>query len=191
VTASPHQVSKSALRRLEIITALVKPETCPRLHAQFKRKRVELIRLIARQGGIGPRTVYSYLKKFNLGGIAALASSPRSDRGWPRRLNLAACDLLLKYALYTSRGLEPSVAEIWRAYNSEMEWRLAHKNAVLTDEFTRAKYRLMLLDGRLKNDAQLPAISYETARYWLGHISDLASFRETSASIQKSLKTGV
>jgi hypothetical protein len=192
VTASPHQVSKVALRRLAIIEALVKPETYPRLHAQFKRKRVELVRLIARQAGIGQRTVYHYLERYNRRGIEGLADSPRIDRGRPRALNMAACNLLLKFALPTSRGyLEPSVAEIWRAYNAELEYRLAHKNTVLNDEFSKAKYRLML-DGcsRLKDDAQLPAISYETARYWLGHIADLASFQETNASIQKSVKIG-
>ena len=81
MTASPHQVSKVALRRLAIIMALVKPETYPRLHAQFKRKRVELIRLIARQAGIGQRTVYNYLERYNRRGSMRSPTIPEVTAG--------------------------------------------------------------------------------------------------------------
>jgi hypothetical protein len=156
-------------KRLAVIEALVKPETFPRLHAQFKGHRVALIQLLAHQNGIAARTVYHYLARYKRGGIDALRDSARSDRGRPRRLNAAAAQFLLTLALPRTGGYcEPSVADIFRAYENEAAWRLAHKGQKLTPEFEAHKYRAWMdAEGRLKAEAYLPKVGYSTLRFWL------------------------
>ncbi len=186
------QVSQSALRRLDAIIALVEPDKFPRLHAQFagRGKRLELIRLLARQAGISQRTLYWRLSRFKEGGVEALAPA-RLDRGRPRQINQAAAEFLLNIALPVRRGLrEPSITEIWDAYCAEREWRQAHAGRPLDGEFERHKYKRWLdRNGKLRPDAQMPKTCHTTVRTWLHRISDLARLfgsRDVNLKIRKS-----
>ncbi len=141
-----------AERRYRVIEPLVTPERFRGLWAQAKGRRGALIALLAREHKTAARTIYHWLKAFDGGGLPALVTRDRSDRGKPRVMTSAALDFLLAAAL-PKPGVygEMSVQEIWRAYEEERARRAAHD------------------EGK----AALPAVSYRTMATWYGRIPEV------------------
>lgn len=158
-----------AERRFRVIHPLVTPGEFQRLHAQFKGKRPELIRLIGQQWGIAERTIYHWLKAWKRGGVEALCKKTRSDCGKPQRLSAAAIDFLLASAVPgPNTDGERSIREIHLAYLRERDLRRAQSD-------------------RFKSDQQLPKVSYETVRVWLSDIPNLARAKKAA---QQSIASG-
>jgi transposase len=161
-----------AERRFRVIEPLIRPERYAALWAQYKRKGT-LIAVLAKENNTKPRTVYHWLKAYRDGGLPALVDKDRSDKGRPRAFNNAALDFLLAAALPRKGAYgELSIAEIFRAYNEERAWRLAHAGKPL-DEFGIRKYARYLDGDKLSAAAQLPAASYETFRAWFDRIPEV------------------
>ncbi|MCE5311376.1 MAG: hypothetical protein LLG20_27370, partial [Acidobacteriales bacterium] len=162
-----------AEKRYRIIEPLVAPERHRRLWIAHGERSGALITFLAQQHQVAMRTIYAWLKAFKDGGLPALVTKDRVDRGRPRVFNRAALAFLLAASL-PKKGCygNLSVREIYRAYKEERAWRAAHAATPL-GEFGRAKYAGWLDDaGRLRSDAQLPEASYETFRAWASKIPD-------------------
>lgn len=162
-----------AERRYTIIEPLVAPERHRKLWAAHSERSGAVIAFLARQHQVSVRSIYAWLKSFKDGGLPALVTKDRVDRGRPRVFNQAALAFLLAASL-PKKGCygNLSIREIYRAYIEERAWRAAHAATPL-EEFGKAKYAGWLDEaGCLKPDAQLPEASYETFRAWAGKIPD-------------------
>ena len=162
-----------AERRFGVIEPLIHPERYPLLQVQYPTKGA-LIGYLSLAHQAKPRTIYHWLTAWKAGGIAALVSKDRSDKGMSRVLNSAAKDFLLAAAM-PRKGVYGvlSVREMWRAYEEERAWRGSHAGRAM-GEFELQKYaRYLDEDGRLRETAQLPRCSYETFRVWFGRIPEM------------------
>ncbi|KKL21472.1 hypothetical protein LCGC14_2445100, partial [marine sediment metagenome] len=90
---------EEAERRFRVIEPLVAPERHRALWLQCGERKGALIALLAGQHQTKPRTIYNWLKAWNSGGLPALVSKDRADKGRPRAFNDAALDFILAAAL--------------------------------------------------------------------------------------------
>jgi hypothetical protein len=165
---------QQAERRFGVIEPLVQPERFRGLWAQCRNRKGALIAMLAREQKTKPRTIYHWLKAWKDGGLQALVTRERRDKGKPKALNAAALDFLLAAALPRQGAYgELSVAEIYRAYGEERAWRAAHNGKPLGDFELRKYSRYLDGDGRLAPTAQLPHASYETFRTWFDRIPEV------------------
>jgi len=141
---------KEAERRYRIIEPLVEPGRFAGLWAQAGGGRLAAVGYLARQHQIGERTIYRWLKGFEGGGLPALVTRDRADKGRPRVMTPAALDWLLAAAL-PKPGVygELSAKEIYRAYQEERVWRAGH------------------------GGVELPVVSYRTLCEWAGRIPEV------------------
>lgn len=163
-----------AERRYQVIEALVCPDRHRGIWAQSKGRKTQVVEFLAKHHKTKTRTIYNWLKAWKAGGLPALVTKRRADKGKPRAFNDAALDFILAAALPRKGAYGAlSVSEIHRAYNEERAWRAAHANDSLS-EFDRRKYARYLTDRlRLRPEAQLPEASYETFRVWFQRIPDV------------------
>jgi hypothetical protein len=167
-----------ASRRFSAIAPFATPAEFPLVSAQFKGRRVLLARTLAQQAGRSQSTIYKWRRLWRDGGLAALEPRKRSDRNQPRRLNPAGAEFLLRIMLSCPQTgcLRPTAASVYRAYVMEAAWRSANVGERL-GEFAIRKYGPWADSaGRLSPDAVLPNITYETGRYWLRKLPELARF---------------
>ncbi len=165
---------EEAERRFRVIEPLVAPDKHRGLWLQCGDLKGKLVELLGEQHKTKPRTIYHWLKAWRDGGLPALVSRDRADKGRPRAFNDAALDFILAAAL-PRQGMygELSVREIHRAYEEERAWRASHADKPL-GEFELRKYARYIDDsGRLRAEAQLPGASYETFRVWFSKIPDV------------------
>jgi len=163
-----------AERRYRIIELLVTPDKYAGIWLQHAHSRGAVVAWLAQQHDVAPRTLYHWLRAWKVGGLPALVSRTRTDKGRPRSFNNAALDFILAAAL-PRPGLYGtlSVREIFRAYREEQTWRAAHAHSRL-GEFELRKYaRYLDGHGRLTEQAQLPEACYETFRSWFSKIPDV------------------
>lgn len=163
-----------AARRFGAIEPIVTPRKFELLQVQCPT-RGQLVEYLCAEHKVRPRTLYNWLTAWRRGGLPALVSRDRSDKGRPRAMTPAAFDFLLAAAM-PQRGVYGvlSVAEIFRAYEEERVWRAAHANKPM-DDFGRSKYaRYLDEDGRLRESAQLPPVSCKTFRTWFNRIPEVA-----------------
>jgi hypothetical protein len=158
--------------RYRSIEPLIRPGDFGAMWEQCKGRKTDMVGLIARQSAATPRTVYSWLKAWNVVGLSGLVGKDRSDKGLSRKLNKAAEDYLLAALLPGRNYGELSIKEAFRAYNEERLWRVG-KTGVKLDEATAKKYeRYVDSNGCLLVTAQLPEASYETVRRFVNHIPE-------------------
>jgi transposase InsO family protein len=163
-----------AERRFGVIEPLINPEKYLLLYTMHASKGA-LIGWLAEQHQVKPRTIYAWLEAWQSGGLPALVSRDRSDKGKPRVMSGAALDFLLAAAM-PRKGVYGvlSVREIYRAYEEERVWRASHAGRVMGD-FEQAKYaRYLDEDGRLRETALLPEVSYKTLQRWFDRIPEVA-----------------
>jgi transposase InsO family protein len=163
-----------AERRWVVIEPLVSPDQHQGIWAHCGGRKTAAVAFLAEQHGVKGRTIYHWLKAFQEGGLPALVSRDRRDKGRPRAFNPAALDFILAASL-PRQGVYGalSVREIHRVYEEERAWRASHAGKTL-GEFELRKYaRYLDRDGKLRPDAQLPAASYETFRVWFNKIPDV------------------
>jgi hypothetical protein len=163
-----------AERRYQVIEPLVSPDKCQALWLAHGNRKGALVEWLAKQHATAPRTIYHWLNAWKKGGLPALVTRDRCDKGRPRSFNDAALEFIVKAAL-PQPGVYGSfsVREIFRAYAEERAWRAAHAQKRL-GEFEMRKYVRYLDDsGRLSESAQLPEASYETFRSWFAKIPDV------------------
>lgn len=162
-----------AVCRFSAIASFAIPAEFPLVSAQFKRKRVLLARTLAQQAGRSQRTIYRWRKLWRDGGLTALERRRRSDRGRPRSINHAAAEFLLQVSV-AGRG-SVRIAAAYRSYVTESRRRQALAGHRITDRFDQARYAAWLdCSGRLRDQAQLPAITYETIRSHWRHMPEIA-----------------
>ena len=162
-----------AERRYSIIEPLIDPQRYGQLWVAHDDRKTALVAFLAGQHKVAQRTIYDWLKNFKAGGLPALVTKDRADKGHPRAFNNAALGFLLSAAL-PKRGAygNLTVREIYRGYNEERAWRVAHAHSAL-GAFELGKYAGLLdAENRLRADAQLPEASYETFRVWASKIPD-------------------
>lgn len=163
-----------AERRFGVIEPLITPDRFALLTVQYPRKGA-LVEYLCKAHGVKARTIYNWLEAWKRGGLPALVSKDRADKGEARVMNAAAFDFLLAASM-PMKGVYGvlSAREIHRCYGEESEWRAANVGRVLK-EFEQAKYARYLDDqGRLKESALLPKCSYETFRTWFNRIPEVA-----------------
>jgi hypothetical protein len=98
------------------------------------------------------RSIYRWVTLYKRGGLVALARRGRCDKGKPRILNNSALLFLLTAALHRKGAHGTlSVARIFHSYEAERARRAAP------------------VDGA----GQLPRVSKETVRNWLGRVGDV------------------
>jgi len=161
---------EEAEARYRIIAPVIESHRYVQLWRECGSRNAVMARL-AEKHQVAARTLYRWARGFEIGGLPALVTRARADKGQPRALNGAALDFLLAAAL-PRRGAygELTAAEIYRAYGEERAWRAAHAGEVM-GEFERRKYARYLDEaGRLKAEAQLPAAAYRTFSEWFGRI---------------------
>ncbi|MDE2097828.1 MAG: hypothetical protein KGL39_11315 [Patescibacteria group bacterium] len=163
-----------AEKRYSVIEPLVVRDKYALLWTQCRQSKMAMVEYLVKMHQVKQRTVYHWLKLFKEGGLPALVTKDRADKGIPRVLNNAALDFLLAAALPKKGSYGTlSVAEIFRAYQEERAWRSAHAGCPL-GEFDIKKYARYLDGfGRLKPDAQLPDASPETFRNWFHRIPEV------------------
>jgi len=164
-----------AEKRFAVIEPLVKPDKYAMLWVQHRQSKVAMVEYLMQAHQVKRRTIYHWLKKFKTGGLPALVTKDRADKGRPRVMNRAALEFLLAAALPRKGSYGTlSVAEIHRAYQEERAWRAAHASRPL-GEFEVKKYsRYIDGSGRLSSQAQLPEASPETFRVWFHRIPEIA-----------------
>lgn len=164
-----------AERRFGVIEPFLSPEKHRGIWAQCRQRKGAVVEFLCKAHSVRPRTIYHWLAEFKSGGLQALVTKDRADKGRPKALNGAALDFLLKAAMPRKGSYgELSVREIYRAYEEERAWRTAHAERPLGD-FDRAKYaRYVDERGRLRAEAQLPTASYECFRQWFHRIPEVA-----------------
>jgi|CZKX01.1.fsa_nt_gi hypothetical protein len=170
-------VPAEALRRFEKIAPLAAPASFPAVATQFRRQKMLLAAVLARQAGVSVRTIQRWRHVYKIGGLAALAKIARADKGRPR-FNRAGADFLLRVALSNPQSgcRRPTAASVHRAYLSEASWRRAHAGRKIAGDFERVKYAAWLDGGRLRQDAIMSPVVYETIRVWLRRIPEVAGF---------------
>ncbi len=154
-------------RRYRIIEPLVCPDRFRDYWRENRDRRSAVLDAIAAQHGVNRVTLYRWLDAWNGGGLPSLVRRGRSDAGQLRVMTSAALEFLTAAAL-PRKGVygRLTVREIYRAYEEERTWRAAHTDRALGD-FERAKYgKYLTADARLRPEAQLPSVSYETFRQW-------------------------
>lgn len=167
-----------AERRFSAIEPLIIPAKYPLLWTEHRQSKLAVIAYLATQHQVKPRTLYSWLSRWKKGGLPALVAKDRADKGHPRIFNNAALDFILAAAL-PKKGAYGclTVAEIYRAYTEERDWRAAHATHIFDNtsgEFEARKYKRYLDgSGRLSPQAQLPDASYETFRSWFTRIPEV------------------
>ena len=162
-----------AEKRFNVIEPMLQPDRYPLLYVQCPSKGAR-IEWLAKQHQVKSRTIYHWLQAFKRGGLPALVSKDRCDKGKPKAFNQAALELLLKLSMPQKGAYGVlSVSEIFRAYEEERAWRDAHAGEVMPD-FEASKYaRYLDEDGRLRDSALLPEACYETFRSWFNRIPEL------------------
>jgi len=162
-----------AEQRYAVIEPLVNRINFAGLWREHGDRTSAVIAALSAQHSVRPRTIYRWVALFEAGGISALASRGRSDRGKPKVVNSAALDFLIAAALPKNGAYGAlSCREIYRAYNEEKEWRAAHIGRDLTRP-DREKYsRYVDESGKLAARAALPKVSYETLRLWIAKIPE-------------------
>lgn len=167
-----------ASRRFAAIAPFAIPAEFPLVSAQFAFQRVRLARTLAQQAGRSQRTVYRWRRLWLDGGLAALEPHTRGDKNQPRSLNRAGAEFLLRIAFSCPQSgcLRPSAASVYRAYVMEAAWRSANVGERLGEFAIRKCGAWADSAGRLRPDAMLPSITYETGRYWLRRLPELARF---------------
>ncbi len=174
VNLSPEDQAE-AERRYRVIEPLVAPDRHRGLWARFSSK-VALIDFLASQHGASRRTLYNWVNRWTgkadpqRKGMPALVDPARRDKGKPRKLNAAGLDLMVKLLSPHwdgKRGYgELNVSRAWGEYHEHREQRRALVGQVLENGDAQALRNYLDDDGRLVDDAQLPACSYETFRRW-------------------------
>jgi transposase-like protein len=87
-----------------------------------------LVKFLAQQHNVKPRTIYRWLQAFKEGGLPALVKKDRRDKGQSKVLNTAALEFIVAAALPLQGSYgELSVREIFRSYREERTWRAAHR----------------------------------------------------------------
>jgi hypothetical protein len=163
-----------AAKRMAAIDPLLSPANYALLWSQHGHSKMAVTKHLASIHKTSERTLRHWLALYKDGGLPALVRKDRTDKGRPRKLNDAALDFLLAAALPRKGAYGTlSVAEIYRAYNEERQWRQANATEPL-GEFELRKYaRYLDGDGRLTPQAQLPAASAETFRNWYNRIPEV------------------
>ncbi len=163
---------KEAERRYSAIEPLLQPDRCPLLYAQHGSKGV-VVAWLCGQYEVKRATLYLWLAKYKLGGLPALVTKDRADKGISRSLNRAAMELLVGLSLPQkgSRGTY-SVAEMLRNYEDERTWRAANAARRLTDWECKKYGPYVNEDGKLRPEVQLPEVSRETFRRWFERIPE-------------------
>lgn len=164
---------EEALHRFRVIEPLISPEKHRGLWIECKEKKSAVVAEIVKLHGAKRSTIYNWLGRWHNGGLPALVSKDREDKGRPRALNNSALEFLLSAVLPCAGSYgELSAKEIYRAYNEERDWRRAHANSVL-GEFEARKYAVYVGPGRLLlPEAQLPKASYSTFARWVAKVPD-------------------
>jgi hypothetical protein len=140
-------------RRFEAIEPLIAREKFSLLYTQHPRMD-QVFQFLAAQAGVKPRTIYTWLAAWQAGGLPALVRRDRIDKGEARVMNDAARELLIRLAIPGKGDAALRVAEMWRVYEEEREWRAIHP-----DRWTAA--------------AQLPKISSGTFRAWFERVPEM------------------
>jgi transposase InsO family protein len=162
-----------ALERFNVIEPLLDASKYHLLHVQYPKAR-DLVNYLVAAHKTPARTIYRWLEAFKVSGLPGLVRKGRADKGTPRLMTDAARDLLLTLAL-PQRGSYGAlrVAEMWRIYQEEREWRASHAGRVL-GAFDQGKYaRYLDEDNKLIPAAQLPEVSCETFRTWYNRIPEM------------------
>jgi len=161
--------------RYAVIEPLIAPERAQQWWLLAQGRKTDLIDLLAKEHKTAPRSIHRWLHAFRTGGLPALVTKDRSDKGQPRVLTPAALDFLVK-AAFPHKGAygRLTIAEIYRAYNEERIWRAAHVAHRMGD-FEQHKYARYLDDqARLSSSVLLPAACYKTFCNWFDRIPDVA-----------------
>ena len=163
-----------AERRYTVIEPLVAPEKYAALWLSHANRKLALVEWLAGQHKTAARTIYHWMQAWKAGGLPALVTRDRADKGRPRVFNQAALDFILAAALPRAGSYGAlSVREIHRAYEEERAWRASHAAARL-GEFELRKYtRYLDGSGKLRPEAQLPGAAYETFRTWFAKIPEV------------------
>lgn len=160
-----------AERRYGVIEPLLNRDKYLLLHPT----RAGMIDWLVQSHSVKRATIYSWLQRWNKGGLPALVSKDRSDKGKPRVFNAAALEFLLAASM-PRRGVYGvlTVKEIFRAYEEERVWRAANIGKVMGD-FEQSKYtRYIDEDGKLREAVQLPQVSYQSMWLWFNKIPEVA-----------------
>lgn len=156
----------SQARAAKCFKAIIDPITNPEKYAELQKRfgsRGELVRHVAAENGISPRTIYRLHKAWKSQGIIGMARKLRADRGKSRIFNNAALEFLLSAYLPKEGSYgELSVKDVYRVYEEELRFRAEHSaNPVCPGD--REKYRRYLdAEGRFVSAAQFPEASYRT-----------------------------
>ena len=138
-----------AERRYQIIEPLIERERHHLLYVQYPRMG-QVFAYLAKAHGVKERTIYRWLKAWEVGGLPALVKRDRVDKGEARAMNDAAREFLLRLAIPARDEGLLRVSEMWRCYVEQREWA-----------------------GRHPEMAQLPAISERTFRGWYDRIPEM------------------
>lgn len=155
-----------AERRYGVIEPLLNPARFGLLYSMYPTMRA-LIAYLADAHDVKPRTLYHWVSLFRKDGLPGLVNRDRSDKGTARAMNPAAMEYLV--ALSTGHW---TLAEMFRAYCEEREWRAANAGRRMNDVMSVKYARHIDEDGRLRTSAQLPEISRETLRRWFDRVPE-------------------
>lgn len=141
-------------------------------------KREPVVRLMARVSGKSPRTIRNWVDRFEgryypgVSGLEALIDQPRADKGKGRVVNNAAKDLIVRLMVPGREDGILTIRQAYEAYKEHREQRAKLAGKVLDDETAARLKNYVCDDGRLKPDAQLPEVSYETFRSYVRQIPE-------------------
>ncbi|HYW47256.1 MAG TPA: hypothetical protein VE959_30595 [Bryobacteraceae bacterium] len=155
----------AAEKRFEIIEPLVFPERFPELWHDCTGRKLAVVARLAEQHGRPARTIRHWLTRYRRDGMRGLVDRDRADKGFHRKLNKPAKELLLQLAI-PRRGVfgALSSAEIHRFYEDIRVWVDDHIGKTLAKS-DREKYACHLdQDGRMSESARLPKLSPQTVR---------------------------
>ena len=148
--------------RFKSIEPLVNPERFPDLHRRFPRKE-KLKEYLASQSGISVRTLERREANWIAGAHSRLIRKIRDDKGISRARNTPSDEFLLR-AFCPEDGIDGRlrVAEVFRAYEEEREWREAYIGKVVPPHSREALRNYIGPDGCLLPSCRLPKLSPKT-----------------------------
>lgn len=157
------------LYRFRTIEPFFHPHLFPELWKQVRYRRGELIRVVAANHGIAPRTLYHWIQSWRVSKLKGFMKKTRKDLGKAKALNEAALDFL-DAAVRLGYGI--TATDMERAYRDERSERnrLRSCRGVLGD-FEKVKYQKYLdASGRLAENALLPAMKPRTLATWFWRV---------------------
>jgi transposase InsO family protein len=161
-----------AERRYRVIEPLIERAKFSLLYAQYPRL-AQVYDYVAAAEHVKVRTLYRWVKAWQVGGYPGLVRRDRADKGEARAMNEPARELLLRLAAPGIGDGVLRVAEMWRVYEEERAWRGAHMDRAVGPA-EREQYRRYVDEtGRLTAAAQLPEISARTFRDWYERIPEM------------------